>query len=187
MSHKVAVKCPGCSNEATFEFAELIQIPHREDIPYFQNSRHFDYEKATRGSIGLHHYAWYYHGLGRKQLALIDDLPEGYDPAFWDHLRFSYHSHGTDRGTIYCTSCDYRRKHVLNWPDDAYFSIVYKDSILWAFHREMVTELLKFIASDDRDFRKFRYRSSLMKIPKVFLTAKARDHVVKKLEAKIQQ
>ncbi|GAB5482145.1 MAG: hypothetical protein Pars92KO_19020 [Parasphingorhabdus sp.] len=183
MPHRVAVTCPSCSKEATFEFAERIQIRYREDITYFQDSRHFDYEKATQGSVGLHHYAWYYHGLGRGQLELIDDLPTGYDPSFWDHSEYLYRGHGTNHGTVYCTSCDLRRKHVLNWPDDAYFSITYKESVLWAFNREMATELAAFVESNDRDLEKFRYRSSFMKIPKLFLSAKARSHVVKKLGA----
>ncbi|MEO0441251.1 MAG: hypothetical protein AAF067_10275 [Pseudomonadota bacterium] len=183
MPHGLAVKCPGCSGEATFEFAERIHIPYRKDVQYFKTSDDFDYEKATQGSVGLHHYAWYYHGLGRRKLELIDDLPDGYDPSFWEHSQYLHRINPNDRGAIYCTSCDYRRKHELNWPEDAYFSISYRGSVLWAYHRDMAAELIRFVASDDRDIGKFRYRSSLMKIPKKFLSAKARRHVVKKLEA----
>ena len=87
-----------------------------------------------------------------------------------------------DLGVLICPKCFLRRKHLLRWPQEAYFQIDYRDQTLWAFDRQMALDLLGFIKSDERDRHAFQYSYSLRKTPSYFLTAKGRPAIVKKLE-----
>jgi hypothetical protein len=54
--------------------------------------------------------------------------------------------------------------------------------VLWAFHRESAQELRKYLASEDRNRERYRWELFLRHIPATFMTAKARDAVVKRLD-----
>ena len=43
MPHRVSVACLACGSEATFEFAELVRIKRKRDVPFFQKSKLFDH------------------------------------------------------------------------------------------------------------------------------------------------
>ncbi len=182
MPHCLAVVCPDCGSEAKFELAEIRRINLRKDVEYFKKSKDFEFARTTDYGGGFCNVAIYFHGLKQSALSALQDLPEGYEPGDWEHSPYLYRTPGHDLGTIVCNSCHMRRKHVLNWPDDAYFKIDHKNGVLWAFDREYASELLRYIRSEDRDRGKFRHRASLMKVPTKFLTAKVRESVARALD-----
>jgi hypothetical protein len=106
-------------------------------------------------------------------------LPGGYSPEDWDHSPYLYRSHGLDIGSVTCQSCGYRKKHSLNWPDEAYFQIDYKGKVLWAFDRESATVLRDYVRSETRQ-RDGKWKAFLLHIPSHFLKKKAREEVSKK-------
>ena len=183
MPHIVSVRCPDCGAQAKFEFAEGRRIELRKDIAYFQTSKDFDYATVRDYGGGNCHVAVYYHGLGRRALGSINDLPDGYTQDDWQHSRYLMRSHDSHTGAISCAKCGLQITHHLDWPTDAFFQIEFWGNVLWAFDRESASELLTYIASEDRTRQNFVYKSFLMEIPTVFLTRKARETVVKKLAA----
>lgn len=187
MPHVLDVSCTDCGGHAQFEFAEASIIHLRKDIAYFRNSREFDYLKAQDNAGSFHHIALYFHGLGRRDLAAIDDLPDGYSPDDWQHSRYLMRSHDSSTGAISCAACGLSSRHDLDWPNDAFFQIEYRNGILWAFNRDSANELLAYIGSEDRSRDNFTYRHFLMKIPAAFLISKAREAVVKKLKTALRK
>ena len=187
MPHIVDAGCPDCGGHAKFEFAEDARIHLRKDIAYFQNSKEFDYFKAQEHDGGTFHKALYFHGLGRRDLAAIDDMPHGYSAADWQHSQYWMRSHDGRAGAILCDACGLNRKHDLDWPNDAFYQIEYRNSVLWAFNRDSASELLTYIESEDRTRQNFTYSNFLMKIPTVFLTKKARGTVAKRLTAVLRK
>jgi hypothetical protein len=181
MPHVLDVGCPDCGGHAKFEFAEAARIHLSKDLAYFRNSKEFDYFKVQEPAGGFCHIALYFHRLGRRDLAVIDDLPEGYSPEDWQHSQYLMRSHDAGTGAVSCAACGLKGKHDLDWPNDALFQIEYRGSVLWAFNRESACELLAFIESEDRTRNNFTYSNFLMKVPTVFLARKAREAVVKRL------
>ena len=183
MPHRVAVRCPACASEATFEFAEVVRIRRKADIAYFQKSRLFEYaffEGRWHGQS--FHGAIFHAGLHGGTTAILRDLPEGYAPEDWNHSRTLVRSRPGDRGTIVC-KCGIRRKHALDWPGEAWFSVEYRRQGLWAFDRESATDLRDYVASTDREPKRFRWASFLLHVPSVFLAASARPTIVTRLSA----
>ena len=182
MPYVVAVRCPGCGGEASFEFAEIVEIKSRNDIEYFETSKSFEYAKV-QAAHGQHiNAAIYFHGLRSSTMDAVDDLPEDYKASDWHHSASHGSPRSIDLGTVVCTACGTRRKHTLNWPQEAYYQIEHRGDVLWAFDRECTSELLAFITSDDRKRDDYRYRLFLMKVPGVFLGKKVRGAISKKLQ-----
>ena len=183
MPHVLAVACPNCRKEAKFEFAEGRWIKTNEDLAYFRRSR--DFEVSRVWCNGWKNIAVYHHGLDVRSLDAIEDLPEGYSPQMWRHSKYLSRSLRGDQGVIRCMSCGYLRKHVLDWPENAYFQIEHRGDVLWAFDRETAVVLRDYIASNMRSRRGQRYSGFLRKVPKQFLSAKARPVLGKKLTARL--
>ncbi len=181
MPHLVSVRCPQCNSEAKFEFAELVEIKLKQDIPFFQKSDVFEYCFFESTGSGRWHAAFYFHGLKSSSTNEIKDLPDGYHPEDWHHSPYLYRSHGYDVGTIICTTCFLRKKHDLIWPKEAFFQIEHKQRVLWAFDRETVVALIEFIKSRDRKKNKHKWSSFLRHIPTHFLQSGARKPILKKL------
>ena len=68
MPHRVSVACLACGSEATFEFAELVRIKRKRDVPFFQKSKLFDHVFFGSRHGGRWHAAVYYHGLRGRSL-----------------------------------------------------------------------------------------------------------------------
>lgn len=181
MPHVVSVRCPKCDLEAKFEFAEMKKIELKRDIPFFQNSDLFEYCFFESTGSGRWHAAFYFHGLRSNSTAEIKGLPDGYRPEDWHHTHYLTRSHDYDIGTIRCSACFLRRIHVLNWPEESYFQVEYKQQVLWAFDRETVVTLIEYIGSQDRQSSQYKWSSFLRHIPSHFLKANARNLIVKKL------
>ena len=182
MPHVVSIACPNCKGHAEFEFAEAVAIENKGDVAFFLKSKHFEYVFQNKDNYVAHHRAFFFHGLPSSTLETISDLPKGYGPEDWAHSPYLYRTHGHDIGTLTCTSCSERKKHQLQWPQQAYFQIDYRNHVLWAFNEESLCDLIDFIRSDDRDTTKYRWSAFLRHVPSQFLGRKARESVVKKLE-----
>ena len=183
MPHTVNIKCPGCEANAIFEFAEVVKIKLKGDVPFFQESPLFDYEILEDSCGHRWHAAIYYSGLHGGSVAAISNLPEGYEPCDWEHSEYLYRGQGLDMGAVTCSKCSLMRRHILNWPQEAYYSINYKGQQLWAFNTESAQELLNYISSSNREVGDYKWRNLLLHVPTIFKKYKAREHVVKKLGA----
>ena len=63
-------------------------------------------------------------------------------------------------------------RHILNWPNDAYYQFALKEGILWAWSHEYATSLLNYIESIDRNFEEHSHYLFLKHIPTKFLEKK---------------
>lgn len=183
MPHQISVKCIACGQLASFEFAEVVRIEKKNDVPYFQNSPLFDYQFVQGGSNGNWHAAFYFHGLHRRSLEAVGDLPAGYSPHDWNHSKYLYRSHGLDLGTLSCHTCDLTMKHELSWPADAYFQADIRGESLWAFDRETLMVLRDYVAATDRKkMRDGPWACFLLNVPTSFLRRNVRPKVLKQID-----
>lgn len=183
MPPQVAINCPNCGKHAQFEFAICCCIVKKTHRPYFEKSEHFEViDPSTAGQPKL---AAYYPGLS-PNIQNIKNLPEEYSTDMWRHGHYWSRDYEGDYGVATCQSCSLRRKHILDWPQDAYYQIEYRGEILWAFNKSTAHALLKYIESDERQLGIDGYGHFLFKIPTVFKSKKARDHIVKKFSQKMQ-
>lgn len=181
MPHIVDVRCSDCGHLAKFEFAEVVRIEFKKDVEFFRNSDIFEYVLLKDGCGHKWHGAIYFSGLHGGQTKAITQLPEGYEPENWEHSKYLMRSHCSDLGSLRCDTCKTNLKHVLNWPDDAFYSLDHKNDILWAYNRASAVDLYNFIDGAERKVDDYQWRNFLFHIPTVFKTKKARDNVVKKL------
>jgi len=181
MPHRVEIKCPSCSDRAMFEFAEVVRIELKKDIEFFEKSSLFDYQAFMDSCGHKWHGAIYYAGLHGGSVDAIGKLPESYKKENWCHSKYLYRSHGLDIGSVNCSHCHLRRKHQLNWPEEAYYSIEYKGNQLWAFNRESACDLRDYIESNHRKYGEYKWGGFLLHVPTVFKKQGAREHVVKQL------
>jgi len=180
MPHKVDVRCNNCRGLAVFEFAEVVKIDLKKDVPFFQESTLFEYHLLSDSCGHKWHGAFFFSGL-HGSVKSITELPEGYAPENWRHSKYLTRSHGIDLGSVSCQTCRTNKMHLLDWPNEAYYSIDYKSNQLWAFNRESANDLYSFIHGNERKVSDFKWRGFLLHIPTVFKTKKAREPVTKKL------
>lgn len=187
ITHWVAVTCTDCDKEARFEFAERMKIEKKVDIPYFEKSKYFEYQSSNNSNGQGFHLAYYFQALQLQHgLPAIDDLPDGYDIHDWTHSEHLYRPFDHNHGTLICINCGLRRKHNLDWPNEAYFQITYRGQTLWAYDRRCASEIMYFIQSKDRKRNHYKFKSFLLKLPTHFLTQKARNDVVKRLKVRLE-
>ncbi len=181
MPHLLDVACPACRHRAEFEFAEVVRIHLKSDVEFFKKHKVFEYREFQDSCGHFWHGALYFQGLHGSPHQAIHELPDGYSARDWEHSRYLCNRNGLRAGSIRCSNCQVRGMHMLNWPDDAYFSIAHRGHVLWAFHRESAVELMQYLLSDDRSISRYRWTSFLLHVPSVFKVRKARDAVVKQL------
>ncbi len=186
MPHKVDIKCPDCSGHAIFEFAEIVKIDHKKDVPFFESSDIFDYHIFKDSCGHKWHGAVYYALLHGSSTKAITNLPESYIPSNWEHSKYLMRNHGLDLGAYSCSTCHSRKKYILNWPNDAYYSITYRGQQRWAFHHESSEELRDFITSSGRKTGNYRWSSFLLHIPAIFKKKSAREHIVKQINKSLE-
>lgn len=182
MPHIVEVRCPSCSGNAAFEFAELVRIKKKEDVPFFQSAKQFEYQRLQDSCGHFWHAALYCAGLHGRPSRALHDLPAGYSATEWEHSKYLLRSTQTDTGSVTCTHCGLRRMHRLQWPEEAYFAVTYRHELLWAFNRESALELLGYLSSGIRDISRYRWRNFLLHVPSLFKSRGARDAVSKQLQ-----
>ncbi|WP_339740416.1 hypothetical protein [uncultured Maricaulis sp.] len=89
-------------------------------------------------------------------------------------------------GRLSCLVCGLNRTHEVDWPREAFYQVAYRGEILWAFDRAMMVDTLAYLtAGADRDAvrRNSPYATRLLRLPKTFLAAKARETLAAKIEA----
>lgn len=175
LPQRLDIKCPDCQHKASFEFAKLAHIQLKKDVGYFQQDPAFEYQRFQDSCGGYWNAALYYPNLSGN-LEQIQDLPENYGESVW-RTRYS----SITKGGVICESCGYRQKHELNWPNDAYYVVMYRQQPLWAFHREAASDLYHYLNENLRDHKKYRSSFFLLHIPTIFKQKKARAHVTKQL------
>jgi len=190
LPYKVTIKCPKCSAPAEFTHAIKVSIRLRADIRYFEASPTFEYY-VLKNASNAHdsHAAVYFPGLNNDSLPAAKDLPAGYSPEMWTyegHNRlpsgcFLYQDH-KDVGSVFCKTCLLKCKHVINWPDEAFFQISYKGRSCWAYDLESATALRDYVKSKIRPKFTKHWHSLFERIPRLFMSEKARPEVVKQLE-----
>jgi hypothetical protein len=183
--HIISIKCPSCESHATFQKSVGIANPKKIDREYFDKSKHFS-AFYTKHHGRFQYNVWYDTGLG-KNIDNVSDLPDGYTASDFKPSRYSWPLRKFSRGVIACNHCTLRRRANINWPEQAYFSVEYKNKKLWAFNREMAQAILEYLKDPSR--KKFSQSSKnqtaygwLNNLPTVFQTKKATPQVIKKLE-----
>ena len=183
--HVIAVTCPRCEKHATFKKSVGIANIKKADRNYFDTSKNFE-TFFTKHHGSFQYEVWHHNGLG-KNIDNIDDLPDGYTVQNFKPSSYSWPLGKFPRGVIACNHCTLRRRTNINWPEQAYFNIEYKNKKLWAYDREMAQAILEYLKNPYR--RKFsqsiKNQTSygwLSNLPTVFQTKKATPHVIKKLE-----
>ncbi|MEZ9349646.1 hypothetical protein AB4166_22690 [Vibrio splendidus] len=185
MPHTVDIICPCCGEHVVFEFSEVVKISLKKDVEYFEKSDIFEY-CLFRDSYGHNwHGAMYFANLHGCSIDAIKDLPEGYKATDWSHSRYLTPKSGGDIGSYSCNSCYSRKIHILNWPEDAFYSLSYKGEILWAFNRESAVDLKNYIQSTERNRSDYQWESFLLHVPTIFKKKNARGFVVKGLDRRL--
>lgn len=88
----------------------------------------------------------------------------------------------SDAGIVACPRCVGRRAHTLRWPRDAYYRFELPQGVIWAWNRDGAEALIKFIASTRRNPKNYGTHYLLLRhVPSVFLRAKDREQIVKRL------
>ncbi len=183
------IKCPDTGKPAEFVISSAVQI-HPKHQAYFEHSRHFRVTASAQTPGGL--IAHFLHGIGAS-LETITDLPCAYQPSLWARRQcVRPRRRGRLLGTLYAADAAPPRRHIVQWPEDAWFQVTLKGRTLWAYDRASALELYDFLASSDRHKKIYFEAKSkgpqpwahnpfLNRIPGVFLTAKARPDLVRKL------
>jgi hypothetical protein len=85
-------------------------------------------------------------------------------------------------GVVRCPSCALVARHDLKWPDDAFWRWDVSGSVLWAWSRGHAAAIRDYVDQTHRDASAFpEWRWALQHLPKEFLSAHARDEVVRKI------
>ena len=101
--------CPSCDEYAVFEFAEIVKISLKKDVPFFEESVLFEYQMFKDSCGHKWHGAIYYANLHGGSTEAIRNLPEGYKPENWNHSKYLYRNHGSDLGAVSCRKCHMRK------------------------------------------------------------------------------
>ena len=177
------IVCPSCGGAAQFQFVKCRRIERAADIPFFKTCRNFEYRKVQGHGGQSRHIALYYGSLHGSNEPEQDGMPESYRAKDWSTR--APPGLPSQLGAVRCEACGCRAKHRLRWPQDAYFSVLYRGQALWAFDRESAAELCAFLESTERAPARFRWTLFLRHIPTVFKTHKARNTVSKLLRRRL--
>lgn len=177
---KIDVICPDSPARATYHRRQSAHLVHRASHDWFEKQPGFSVERYFLH--GWKHAAIHWPGLTDRPFEDIEGMPEGITPADFEAVTPGGYL-PTEPGTVICPSCRLRRRHSLAWPIDAWFQITYRSQTLWAYNDESFQALKGFIAAEHRHVSDWRPWPFLMRIPSVFLTAKARPEVLKRLNA----
>ena len=91
----------------------------------------------------------------------------------WEHGR------GKENwGVIACPACGLRRKHLLDWPKEAFYQAESSIGLLWAYSREHLVQIQRYVAGD----RARRGTFDMNRVPKEFILVRNRERVLKAIE-----
>ena len=179
---ELTIICPFCQKQATFEFAKIFHIQGRKFQHFYENHPAFETERLYDPYAYIHKFcAIFYPTFHHDAPKIFQDIPD-------DHKSMTQHLAYLNKGfgAVKCIHCLSRRKHRLQWPQDAYYHIEYKGNILWAPSQSSFQSIHDYIASTDRDRFKYGHYYHLLHLPQHFLTKNARSEVCKKMQHFLQ-
>ena len=174
------IRCPSCDGRAEFRKAfALVQQRHWSywEPRLWACGRATSWDRDEQWAPGDPAPAW-------RGWIIIEQ-----DPALfrWKQPPSGYHD--DDRGVVSCARCVGRRRHTLRWPADAHYRFELPEGVLWAWSREGAEALIAYIDSTDRrpgEHGRGQYLF-LRHIPTVFLRAKNRARVVRRLRRTLDE
>jgi len=191
------INCPDCGTLAAFAFAPATRVLTNADKAYFDASPDFKVVEWRSRSAQFYRVALHFPGVSNA-LANMKDLPDAYSPASWKPVRYRYIGRNKavfdsydDWGVLRCSACPSVRRHVVSWPEEAHFQIIYKGESLWAYNRSFALDLLAYLESGARmktmvsTTGRRATNPFLNAVPALFQTSKARPVVVKALKRKL--
>jgi hypothetical protein len=158
----ITVRCPRCSSAATFRFPFTFLSDRASDLPAIEAAR-------QDPTVTVEHWGGWHVVVHFPRIFPWETPSNGYQRA--------------NLGVCACSRCGYLARRKLSWPADAYFACEVKGKQLWAWNREHALAIKSFIESKERKpWRHRGYALSLLHIPTIFLLAKNRDAVVRRLQ-----
>ncbi|MFT5358568.1 MAG: hypothetical protein ACI9KE_005807 [Polyangiales bacterium] len=173
------IRCPRCANAT--EFRRAVSLTNGKSWAWWQPrlwpcAAATDWTAKERWAPGDPQPGW-------RGWIVIE-----HDPSLY---RWKQPTHGytaNDDGVVSCIICVGRRKHVLDWPSDAYYRFDLPQGSLWAWSREGAEALIEFIASTKRDCGAHGpHYLFLRHIPSAFLGAKDRQAIVSRLRRELSK
>lgn len=163
MPSTVAVICPRCAREATFQppfefFPE--ETPGAEDMIRWNNCR----VRERFSTL----FPW-------------ADPDNPFKSLFWGTPKRKASEYPI-WGVLRCGQCTLLRKHRLAWPDDAFYSVSVEGRVLWAWDRTSLIQVRDHIAAT---LRSKRSHPLLKYLPRHFLVGKHRAAVSKAVNSKL--
>jgi predicted RNA-binding Zn-ribbon protein involved in translation (DUF1610 family) len=183
----IAIRCPKCGSEAVFRspFTVLTYLPQGSRwvrLARGYPSSQVPPEEALIDLAMMYPETHIENWLGSYVLVHFPTIFPWTPPA----AKQPYEPE-REWGVSSCPNCGYQGKHRLSWPDDAYYVTDFKGHALWAWSRGHAQALKTFVESKDRNPRDYPgYFLFLLHIPEVFLLAKNRDAVTKRLKRMLE-
>ena len=92
------------------------------------------------------------------------------------------------QGVVRCPACHRVARHRLRWPADAYFQWSIRGQTLWAWNAGDARVLLHYVESTLRAPERYPgHAKSLRELPAVFLTARNRGLVARRIRATLAE
>lgn len=168
------IRCPTCDGPAEFRKAFALI-----------SKRHWDWWKARLWPCArITHWDGVEHWT--PQDAPVDATWRSWviieqDPRLFAWKKPARAFSADDNGIVACPACIARRAHTLSWPTEAFYRFELRQGVLWAWSRSTAEAALAFIESKERDATAHGHFLFLRHIPKVFLKAKDRDAIAKRM------
>jgi DNA-directed RNA polymerase subunit RPC12/RpoP len=100
------------------------------------------------------------------------------NPWEWEHGREK-----ANWGVIACPRCGLRRKHLLDWPKEAFYRAESAAGLLWAYSREHLVQIRHYVAGD----RTRRGQFDMNRVPKEFIQVRNRARVLKAIDRMLER
>jgi hypothetical protein len=165
-----AIRCPACAKEAVFESGYLA----------------YDALPASIDAGSAIHW---------NQRVIIERYPgqlrwaDPANPAWKDRPARADMNPGPGEtavlGIVNCPACGLRRRHLLRWPQDAFYQGDVRGETLWGWTRAHLVAIRDYVASDQRVDAPGAM--PVGKLPSHFLTAKHRPHVLKAIDRLLRE
>lgn len=178
MPNNINIRCPKCHKEAQFQCPLVFHVQQKQYRPFFESHPAFETALLYDPHQYTHKFcAIFYPALHSQPEHYLNDIPKG-----CKDLHYSSRHLMKNQGVVICPSCFTKTKHVLKWPEEAYYCIEYKGQLLWAYDRHAFVSIYDYIQSQLRDRKKSGHIIYLLHIPSHFLTRRARTDVIEKME-----
>ncbi|MCW1933332.1 hypothetical protein [Pararhodobacter zhoushanensis] len=189
--HDPVVSCSACRGPALHDTTYYCPIKP-DDVSLFDQKPWLTVQRIPETEADVR--VRYQPGRGAPSIHDLD-LPLTYR---WNHAPWRANTRQTATGeateaVVTCLRCGTVEARFVDLPAEYFFQIDYRGKALWAPSRSTAEDLLEFIEGDDRrrlpakDYRTGERASFLSRIPTEFLTAKARDTVVKRLRKRLEE